>query len=147
MENEKEEAEKAKQAREQTKNTQVPRQVILKQCDKANDRGKDKSKAPQEDEDLVTCHFESSFKDGLQDICGVISLIPPEFASHSGKTWEGEDYYETEDVGSNLFTHLIEQLLSIDCAIFKKLNEDSKARMRALFVAVRVGDMVIRRLC
>lgn len=88
---EKAEAENAKQARRQNKNPPVSRQVLLKQSDKDNDNGKDKGKAPQEDEDLVTCHLESGFDDGLEDICGVISLLPPEFASNPVKVWEEKD--------------------------------------------------------
>lgn len=91
---------------------------------------------------MVSCHFKSGFNDGLKDIYVVISLLPPEFASNSRKFWEEEDYYEAKEVGSNLVIHLIEQVLPPDCAIFKKSNEVSKAHMKPLFVAAKVGDLV-----
>lgn len=124
----------------------MPRQVILKQSNKINDKEKDKGKVLQDEEDLVTCHFESGFEDGLEDICGVISLLPSEFAYDTKKVWDEEDYYETEEVSPNLLTHLIEQVLPPYCTIFKKPNKDSKAHMRPLFVAAKVGDLVVRRV-
>ncbi|KAJ1434278.1 hypothetical protein SESBI_05627 [Sesbania bispinosa] len=63
----------------------------------------DKPTAPVEDVDnnMITQSFESGFPDDLEAICGVVSILPAEFAPQTLSQQEEEDFENTEfDYGS-----------------------------------------------
>ena len=51
----------------------------------------------EEDELLVTNEFETGFPDALEDICGVMSILPQEFANEYEEELEGEDCESDEN--------------------------------------------------
>ena len=51
----------------------------------------------EDDEYALAEDFESGFADSLEDICGVVSVLPEEYANEYEEILQGEDYEEEDE--------------------------------------------------
>lgn len=96
------------------------------------------SSKEQEDEEIITDYFESSFEDSLEAICGVISILPTECVEdyqnrHILRDYVGEDYFDDLSLSPKALqvTRVSYYTPHQNVAVFDPPTDDMRYHMKA----------------
>ncbi|KAJ1430194.1 hypothetical protein SESBI_07980 [Sesbania bispinosa] len=101
------------------------------------------------DSNMITESFESGFPDDLEAICGIVSILPVEFAKQTLGQQEEEDFEDTEfDYGSGpskaSFVTWVEP--KSNSAIFDPPNDFMKNHLKPLFMSGSFNGYFVNRM-
>ena len=98
---------------------------------------------------MVTSSFDSGFADDLEDICGVVSILPAEFASETdmGEQFSKEDFDTTEGMKESiLVTYTATMQPKVNSAVFDVPTDKMKSHLKPLFIKVEADGKVVHRV-
>nr|KYP38616.1 Retrovirus-related Pol polyprotein from transposon opus [Cajanus cajan] len=108
-------------------------------------KGESSQKFMEDDEDMITDCFESGFDDSLEDVCGIVSILPSEYVGAMKSINEQEDIhredffddpsYESKIVWVNQISRVI---LKFNSAVFDSPTEDMKAHLKPLLLTLMI---------
>nr|KYP38587.1 hypothetical protein KK1_040155 [Cajanus cajan] len=110
-------------------------------------------KFAEDEEDLITDCFESGFEDSLEDICGVVSILPSEYAEAMESVNEQEDIhredffgdpnYESKIVWVNQISRVIPKFNS---AVFDSPTPEMKDHLKPLLLTLMIEGIEVNKV-
>nr|KYP60888.1 hypothetical protein KK1_023308 [Cajanus cajan] len=116
-------------------------------------KGESSRKFIEDDEDMITDCFESGFEDSLEDICGVVSVLPSEYAGAMESMNEQEDIhsedffddpnYESKIIWVNQISRVLPKFNS---AVFDSPTEEMKGHLKPLLLTLMIEGQEVNKV-